>query len=201
MKQMLSIVAITVLVVTISSCKATTEQKTDDLSKSANSNTAIEKPIPSTSGDKSSPNAKEKDALRLLGRSGNISSGANLLNPDGSLSPNAQATTDCFLGAVKELDKVLGKDIADNLRDVVTTFSEKCPQATPIIMDVEKNPDIQEVQAILGKEDATMKEKITYQGSLMPVQAEGTYYRYAGLDFGVVKGKVVALRTHIERMK
>jgi len=124
------------------------------------------------------------------------------MNSDGSLSPNSK-NAGCFFGVAKELDKVLEKDIADNLRDVVKTFAEKCPQAT-ITLYVEKTPAIQEIQTILGKEDATEKEKIDWLSSMTEVEV--TWYKYAWLDFGaanfgVAKGKVVVLRAHTEKMK
>lgn len=197
MKQMLSIVAIIGAVILISSCKATTQKTTNASPPSANTNTTTEKTIPSPSlGDPPTLSAKEKNALRLLGRPGELGGGQNLWDPvSGSWSPDASKQAACFEAVFRELElrKVFEEDIADNLREVVKTFSEKCPQPT-IDMGVKKNPNIQKIQAILGKEKATQEDK--WSG------LEITWYKYAWLDFGAVKsGIVFVLRVHTEKMK
>lgn len=184
MNRTLFIMAITVVVMLIPSCKRTTER----------TNSA------STSGDSSSPSGKEKDALRLLGRSAGVSS-PNLLNSDGSLVPNSQAMLQCS----DEFSKgFLGAEIADSSGTELKTFANKCPQFTPITLYVEKNPDIQEIQTILGSENAPEKEKIDWLNSTTKVEV--TWYKYAWLDFGaanfgVAKGKVVVLRVHTDKLK
>ncbi len=182
------------VVMLISSCKTTTSPTTN--ASTSNTNTITEKTVPSPA--LSSINQKEKDALRLLGRSGGMY-GQNPMNPDGSIPENFK----CFFEVGKELDEVLKKDIADNLQDVVNTFAKKCPQ-NKISFYVEKNPTIQEIQTILGKENETEKEKIGYPDATEKVEV--TWYKYHWLDFGVanfgiVKGKVVVLRVYPEKMK
>lgn len=185
MKQILFIAALMIALTLISSCKATPEKTIAS---------------PSSAGTVF-PSAKEKDALRLLGRSA-VMEGPNLLNDDGSSKPDSAKSAACFRAVSDEVDKDLAKDIADYLHEVAKTFAEKCPQT--ITLWARNGPVIQQIRDILGNEEGSQKEVIHWPGTAP--RREVTWYKFDWLEFGAandgeLKGKVVVLRVHTEKVK